>query len=81
MTEKENLSQALLDALEKTEIGRKLTINFRGLPVPVDVKYTLAGGWIIEQHLIPGMALQITKGEPGAIEGIEITLQPHQPLG
>ncbi|MDD1130484.1 hypothetical protein [Pseudomonas shahriarae] len=80
MAIEENLSQTLLEALEKTEVGKKLTLSFHGLPVPVDVKYTLAGGWIIEQHLIPGMALEITKGEPGALAGIEITIQPQKPL-
>ncbi|OAE15545.1 hypothetical protein A2T76_17960 [Pseudomonas brenneri] len=80
MTKEENLSKTFLEALESTEVGKKITFSFHGLPVPVDVKYTLAGGWIIEQHLIPGMALEITKGEPGALAGIEITIQPQKPL-
>ena len=80
MAIEENLARIFLETLEKTEVGEKLTINFKGLPRPVDVKYKFAGGWIVEQTLIPGMSIELTRGEDSFLEGIDITIQPNEGL-
>ena len=77
MDGEDELSRALVEALKKTEVGKRLTVNFKGQPHPVDVKYRFAGGWIVEQTLIPGMSLELTRGEDGVLEGIDITIQPN----
>ncbi|MBA2924183.1 hypothetical protein G9Q84_14945 [Pseudomonas sp. P7] len=80
MDGEDELSRALVEALKKTEVGKRLTVNFKGQPHPVDVKYRFAGGWIVEQTLIPGMSLELTRGEDGVLEGIDITIQPNDGL-
>ena len=74
------MSHQISEALLNTEIGKKLVMNFRGAPTPVEVKYTFSGGWVITQNLIPGMPLEIVRGEDGHLEQIDITLLPHDGL-
>jgi len=74
------MSQQLTEALASTEIGKSLVMNFRGAPTPVEVKYTFTGGWVITQRLIPGMPLEIIRGEDGHLQQIDITLLPHDGL-
>ena len=74
------MSQQLTEALRSTEIGKPLVMNFRGDPTPVEVKYTFSGGWVVTQTLIPGMPLEIVRGEDGHLEQIDITLLPHDGL-
>ncbi|MFP5499797.1 MAG: hypothetical protein ACLGJE_26970 [Gammaproteobacteria bacterium] len=74
MTRNADVSQEIQDALERTEIGKKLILNFRGLPVPIEVKYFFRGGWVITQQLIPGMPLELVRGEDGHLESIDIKL-------
>ncbi|WP_273823010.1 hypothetical protein [Pseudomonas asplenii] len=77
MTQEPDIEQVLHDALENTQVGKVLTLNFKGLPLPVEVKYFFKGGWVIKQQLVPGMPLEITRGEDDTLEGIEITLLPY----
>ncbi|VVM40543.1 hypothetical protein PS631_00258 [Pseudomonas fluorescens] len=74
------ISLELADALQRLPIGKKLTMNFKGEPTPVEVKYTFSGGWVITQLLHPGVPLEIVKGEGGTLQKIDITLLPYDGL-
>ena len=74
------LSEQLTEAIKNTEIGKSLTMTFRGAPTPVEVKYTFTGGWVITQVLNPGVPLEIVKGENGHLLQIDITLLPYDGL-
>lgn len=80
MAIEEDLARIFLETLAKTEVGKKLSVNFKGQPHPVDVKYRFAGGWVVEQRLIPGMPIELTRGDDGFLEGIDITIQPNEGL-
>jgi hypothetical protein len=74
------ISDQITETLRNTAVGEKLIMNFRGEPTPVEVTYLFKGGWVVSQTLIPGMPLEITKGEDGYLEQIDIKLLPHDGL-
>lgn len=77
MDTNETMASKILAALQDVEIGKKLRMEFSGLPIPVEVVYTFAGGWVITQRLVPGMPLEIVRGEDGHLRELKITLLPH----
>lgn len=72
-----DLSQQLEEALKNTPVGKSLTMNFRGVSTPVEVKYTFSGGWVVTQMLSPGVPLEIVRGENGHLLQVDITLLPY----
>ncbi|WJN52132.1 hypothetical protein [Pseudomonas asiatica] len=80
MNRNEDMSVQITDALHNTPVGKKLTMNFRGTPTPVEVKYTFNGGWVVTQILHPGVPLEIVRGEDGHLQQIDITLLPYEGL-
>ncbi|MBB6287622.1 MULTISPECIES: hypothetical protein [unclassified Pseudomonas] len=74
MTRNAEVSQEIQDALERTQVGKKLTLNFKGLAVPIEVKYFFRGGWVVTQQLVPGMPLEVVRGEDGHLDRIDIKL-------
>lgn len=71
------LSEQFTQSLRDTPIGKKMILNFKGVPTPIEVKYTFAGGWVITQMLHPGVPLEIIKGEDGHLQQVDITLMPY----
>lgn len=68
------------DLVAKTPIGKKVTVEFAGAAVPIDIMMKFAGGWEIGYTLIPGMPLEFTKGEDGYLQELHITILPHEGL-
>ena len=73
-----DLSASITDSLHKVEVGQKLIMKFSGLPFPITIKYSFAGGWIVSQTLIPGMPLELVRGEDGHLECIDVTFHPAE---
>ena len=75
-----NLEKTIQEAIESTPIGKKVIINFGGVPKIIDVELSFAGGWIITQTIIPGKSLEFIRGETQYLEGITITINPYDGL-
>lgn len=75
-----DVKEAIVSLIESTEIGKKATVNFRGLAVPIEITMTFSGGWKVMYTLVPGMSFEFIKGEGGHLQEISITFLPHDGL-
>lgn len=80
MKEETEAAQAISDLIAKTPIGQTVTVQFSGSPTPTVVTFEFAGGWVIEQKLIPGMPLEFIRGEDSYLKAIRIDLLPYEGL-
>lgn len=80
MKEEVEAAQAISDLISKTPIGQTVKFRFSGSPTPVVVRFEFAGGWVIEQKLIPGMPLEFVRGEDNYLKAICIDLLPYEGL-
>ncbi len=69
------LEKALQEAVDKAEVGTKVNITMSGDPVITSVEMIFKGGWVVNQDILPGKSLELTKGEDGYLETINITLK------
>lgn len=73
------LEKYLGEAISKAEVGQKIQVPFSGTAVgPVKIMMRFAGGWEVNQTLIPGMPLEFTKGEDGYLKELSITILPNE---
>jgi len=75
-----DIKEAIVSLLENTEVGKKATVNFRGLAVPIEIAMTFSGGWKVMYTLVPGMSFEFIKGEGDHLREISITFLPHDGL-
>lgn len=80
MKEEVEAAQAISELIAKTPIGQTVRVQFSGKPTPALVTFEFAGGWVIEQKIIPGMPLEFVRGEDDYLKGIRIDLLPFEGL-
>ncbi|GFD83908.1 hypothetical protein KUL118_67700 [Tenacibaculum sp. KUL118] len=74
------LEKSIQQAINDTEVGKKVALNFSGDPHIIDVKLKFKGGWEVTQTVIPGRMFEFTKGEGDLLLGIDISITPFSGL-
>lgn len=72
------LGGSLKKALDEAEIGKKVTMNFSGIPSNINVEMIFKDGWIVNQTILHGKSFELTKGEDGYLETINITMNSFE---
>lgn len=75
-----DIEKTIQEAIESAPVGKKVIINFSGLPQIIDVEMSFAGGWVTTQTIIPGKSLEFIRGENSYLDGIKITINPYNGL-
>ena len=76
----EEIRQAITNLIENAEFGKKVTVDFNGLAVPIEISITFTGGWKVMYTLVPGMSFELFKGEGAHLQELNITFMPHERL-
>lgn len=77
MSREPELESLVAQHLAAAAIGQKIEIQFSGLPVPVRIEMRFRGGWVVEYTLVPGMPFELTRGEEGHLEVLNVTLMSY----
>lgn len=72
-----DLKNIIKNAIESSEIGKELILNFSGIPQKIDIELTFKGGWKTHQIILPGHSFRLVKGEDGFLEEVKITINEY----
>lgn len=73
-TSEEEIRKAISDVLTSGRIGAPIKVSFKGLPVAVQVELHFAGGWQVKYTVVPGMSIEMVRGEDAYLEKVTLTL-------
>jgi hypothetical protein len=74
------IKEVITNLIENAEFGKKVTVDFSGLAIPIEISITFTGGWKVLYTLVPGMSFELIKGEGAYLEELKITFMPHEGL-
>ncbi len=76
----EEVASTIQNAIANTPVGEKVKIEFGGIPKIINVTMTFAGGWVVDQTIIPGKTFEFTRGDDQYLKDITITINDYDGL-
>ena len=76
----DEVSREVARIINAAPVGQKVQVNFPKTNASVQIRVVLAGGWVFEYTIIPGMPLEFIRGEDPFLEQLQITFNPPKGL-